>query len=60
MLTVTYETLYASDKKFIIELARTDGCTRRICLQCPGEQYLVAIGRLLTKRGFSFKVIDER
>lgn len=59
MLTITYETLYASDKEYIVSLSK-NGRTRRVSLFCPGHQYLPSIMSLFQERGFYATIVEER
>lgn len=61
MLTITYETIYTSDKRYVITLRHKDypGQAHRVILECPGEQYFPQIRSLFADYGFSFVINDE-
>ncbi len=62
MLTINYETLYTSDREYIIILRceRYPNRSRRVRLLCPGSQYLPTIRELFARRGFSFTISEEQ
>lgn len=61
MLTVTYETIYTSDQRYLVVLRHRDypDSKRRVILECPGEQYMNQIRSLFADYGFSFTIIER-
>ena len=62
MLTINYETLYTADKEFIGVVTHENypNQSRKVCLMCPGSQYLPAIKKLFQSRGFTLTIVNEK
>lgn len=61
MLTITYDTIYTSDQRYVVELRHRDypDSRHRVILECPGEQYISQIRSLFADYGFSFKIMEK-